>query len=351
MRTSFHHASATRKTSASVVLELAAGGCVGYGECAPRQYVTGETIASVRVGLETWWRAHFKSLNSLESREGVTALRERLAHGIGLPHGPNERCALDLALKDLSEKLDGAPSNEQPQAFRAPFTPVCDGVGRWSVNKELLAKVPRVKLKTARTMRELVERVRKTRDLTDAEIIVDANNDWNADHVLDRVKVLLEAGVSWFEEPAPVRDWSTLREVRRTGAKVLLDESCCNIEDLERAFTAYAVDGINVRVAKLGGPAAAQVLVGEAKGRDIGRYYGVQVAEVGTLIPAGRQLALTDEEALGVESGQSDLFFDAAQLWTSVVTPDRQEITVSKPSRLAGRRGHDSVRKVSDIHD
>lgn len=47
MARSFGHAAAKRSRSESVVLTMAGQGIEANGECAPRKYVTGETIDSV----------------------------------------------------------------------------------------------------------------------------------------------------------------------------------------------------------------------------------------------------------------------------------------------------------------
>src|SRR5919112_3010725 len=46
-RVSFGHAAASRSSSTNVLVRIETdGGTVGFGECVPREYVTGETPAS-----------------------------------------------------------------------------------------------------------------------------------------------------------------------------------------------------------------------------------------------------------------------------------------------------------------
>lgn len=89
----------------------------------------------------------------------------------------------------------------------------------------------------------------------------------------------------------------------------MLDESLCTPEDARTAVEARACDAFNIRVAKNGGPLRAARLIGHARRHGIAFQIGVQVAEVGPLINAGRALAFCHRDALTVEAGQSDRFF------------------------------------------
>lgn len=328
LRVPFTHAAAVHSTSSSVLVELGLDGVVGVGEAAPRPYVTGETVESVRDGLRAWRTPGPDALREVVARVLVDGVPEGLVGGVP----PNVRCAIELALIDLAQK--GRPLPDA--GTEIPFVPVLDGNGRWSSGATHLATAPLVKVKTARTLEETAERVRALQDGR-RTVIVDANNGWGRADARGAVGRLLHEGATWFEEPTAPRDWEAMRELRGLGARILLDESCCREPDLDAALDADAVDAVNVRVAKLGGPSAAARIAARAEAAGLGRYYGVQVGEVGTLIAAGRAVALADPGRLGAESGQADLFFDDDRLWAAPVPVDRVRGVMTVPSALRGR--------------
>lgn len=328
LRVPFAHAAGVRSTSSSVLVELELDGVVGIGEAAPRPYVTGETVESVRDGLRAWRPPVPDAMREVVARVLTDGVPEELVGGAP----PNLRCAIELALVDLAQKGRPVPGADA----EIPFVPVLDGNGRWSTGATHLATAPLVKVKTARTLEETAERVRALRDRP-RTVIVDANNGWGRADARSAVGRLLHEGATWFEEPTASRDWEALRELRGLGARILLDESCCTEADLDAAVDADAVDAVNVRVAKLGGPSAAARIAARAEAAGFGRYYGVQVGEVGTLIAAGRAVALADPGRMGAESGQADLFFDDDQLWAAPVPVDRVRGVMTVPGALRGR--------------
>ena len=81
MARSFGHAANNRNTAESLVLTYEHAGIAANGECAPRHYVTGETLASVSAELAqvNWTRYR----DGLESSDPVGVLQTLMAHGMG----------------------------------------------------------------------------------------------------------------------------------------------------------------------------------------------------------------------------------------------------------------------------
>ncbi|MDC9598793.1 enolase C-terminal domain-like protein [Xenorhabdus anantnagensis] len=339
MAVPFKHSSFARWSSESIVLELNVDGVIGYGECAPRQYVTGESIDVVHQMLTFWIKERLMSVaHSLVS--GVP-FDEVLADEFSFikDAAPNACCAIELAIMDWLEKSTRTPLGPKAVVDSAPFVPVLDSYGRWNASDSVIAKAPLVKLKLADTLEETCKRISVVRKQTSATVLIDANNAWSKKEIPVVVPYCMDAGAEWFEEPCKIRDYQTLREIRTYGAKVLLDESVQNENDIIVALDAEAVDGINIRIAKCGGLSCAGRIANLAKTKGLARYYGVQVAEVGTLITAGRILALSDSQPLGVEAGQSDLFFNSDTLWVTnpALSRDRGIITRTHNDQLNGR--------------
>ncbi|PHM72296.1 enolase C-terminal domain-like protein [Xenorhabdus sp. KJ12.1] len=339
MAVPFKHAKFSRWSSESIILELNVDGVTGYGECAPRLYVTGESIDIVQKKLSSWINERLISVaNSLLS--GIS-FNELLVHEFNILKGagPNTFCAIELAIMDWFEKRTEMSLSPPPIVDSAPFIPVLDSYGRWNVSSSVISRSRLVKLKLADTLEETCKRIIEIRQNTSAVILLDVNNAWSKKEIPTAIPYCMDAGAEWFEEPCGVRDYQTLRNIRAYGAKILLDESIQNENDVITAFEEESVDGVNIRIAKCGGIFSARKLAKLAKEKNISRYYGVQVAEIGTLITAGRLLALSDPYPLGIEAGQSDIFFNSNILWVTSSALLRNEgiITRTFNDQLNGR--------------
>ncbi|MFI6403480.1 mandelate racemase/muconate lactonizing enzyme family protein [Streptomyces sp. NPDC050548] len=323
MRTPFDHPAARRRTSDSLVLGLTTDdGVRGLGECAPRPYVTGETCDGVRAQLEKVdFDALFARLTDVRPRQLLALLhRDGFARVFGIDGGNNLRCLIETAVLDwIGHRLGldarqllpgGEATGPAPRSL--PVSQVLD----LSLGAEefLATRGPFhfVKIKAsddtehdARTVRTVRERLGD-----DVPVMVDANMSWTPDTALSQARCLREAGADWVEEPLAKGSWEALRELRcRGGLRVMLDESVCTDRDARKAVRSGACDAFNVRVSKNGGPLPAAELVAHARRNGVRFQIGVQVAEVGPLINAGRALAFRHRDAMTVEAGQSDRFF------------------------------------------
>jgi L-Ala-D/L-Glu epimerase len=328
MRTSFDHPAARRRTSESLVLRLTADGTHGVGECAPRPYVTGETTASVCAALGgVDVGAVTALLTRRDPAETLAALhRDGFARVFGVRGGNNLRCLLETAVLDwLGHRLGlngrrllpaGPGTGEGAAGAAGPAVLPVSQVLDLSLDAEefLATRGPFhfVKIKAYEEIARDLRTVRTIRaKLGDGvPVMVDANMCWTPENALGHARRLADAGADWVEEPLAPRDWATLGALVRDGAlRVMLDESVCTAEDARTAVASGACDAFNIRVSKNGGPLPAAALVALARRHGIRFQFGVQVAEVGPLINAGRALAFGHPDALTVEAGQSDRFF------------------------------------------
>ncbi|MFD8008210.1 enolase C-terminal domain-like protein [Streptomyces mirabilis] len=322
MAVSFDHPAKRRSTSDSLLLRLDIDGACGLGECAPRAYVTGETTETVAGALRhVPMDEIFARVRSTEP----AALLARLRHGgvagtFGLRGGGNLLCLLETALLDLLGRrlgLGGAelvPTEGAPAA-RRPALPVSQVLDlSLDVEEFLDTRGPFhfVKVKAAddiardlRTVTAIRARLGDT-----VPVMVDANMSWTPDEAHGHLAALRDAGADLVEEPLAKGSWAELARLRaRTGLRILLDESVCTLDDARTAVESGACDAFNVRVAKNGGPVTAAQVIELARRAGLGFQIGVQVAEVGPLINAGRALAFAHGDAFTVEAGQSDRFF------------------------------------------
>ncbi|MFE9427490.1 enolase C-terminal domain-like protein [Kitasatospora sp. NPDC006697] len=340
MAVGFDHPAKRRTASDSLLLRLSVDGVSGLGECAPRRYVTGESAESVTAELAALpLEPLLDRLRASEPAELLHRLRESgLTGTFGVQGGQNLRCLLETALLDLLCRRLGLSCQEvmarqSAVPDRLPVSQVLDL--SLDVEEFLDTRGPFhfVKIKASREIARDAATVRAIRErLGDrVPVMVDANMSWTVEQAPGHLRTLHEAGADWVEEPLAKGSWAALAGLRaRSELRIMLDESVCTLADARQAAASGACDAVNVRIAKNGGPVAAARLVELARRTGLAYQIGVQVAEIGPLIAAGRALAFAHPGALTVESGQSDRFFPQP-----VVTPappvDRTANTVSPP--------------------
>jgi L-alanine-DL-glutamate epimerase-like enolase superfamily enzyme len=341
MARTFRHAGKARGASASVLLALRAdaasgrwtGEETGWGEAAPREYVTGESIPSVLAALgDRPLPAEAVDLASAPPAEALTGLAALpLPRLLGTPPGPAQpaaAAALETALFDLvcrrhdvagfralhlagfGDLLSATPS-AMPVATVLDLDrdPIAHLTGLSAIQR---AAIPHVKLKAGPSVGLVAALVKRVRALVpDATVSVDANGGWAAQDVLVHARDLVRAGVAWLEEPLAPRRWADLARVRRAGLRVMLDESFSCAQDLADAVTHEAADLVNLRVSKCGGPLRLLTLAQAARAAGLGCQLGVQVGEVGPLWAAGRLIgtALATPTPVAVEAGRQDEWF------------------------------------------
>ncbi|MEW2129027.1 enolase C-terminal domain-like protein [Streptomyces sp. NPDC005435] len=331
MARSFAHAAHARRWSQSVLVRCTVGGVTGWGEGAPRAYVTGETLESVTHALLTARLPDWAEVFDGSFADGVRALAS-----LGLPAllggseapAPAAAAALETALLDA---LCRAHGRDMAEALAVAATPgvlrdaprvrtsalVLDssrtpGELLGALPSEALAHLTHVKVKALPDpwpTRELVDEVRAFVDPRRTTVSVDANGCWSPADAL-RAAALLADRTAWLEEPTRPRDWATLGAVQRdTGCPVMLDESAVTPADLDAAREHAAATYVNVRVSKCGGLLPSLRLLAHARARGLRCQLGVQVAEVGPLWAAGRLLAAWSDDLVAVESGRQDEWF------------------------------------------
>ncbi len=348
MRVGFDHPAARRRRSDGLVLRLTVDGVDGLGECAPRPYVTGESTDGVRRELQRVpMRRLLERLRTADSTELAALLRrDGFERTFDISGGNNLICLLETAVLDLlghrlglgmGELIRPAGPGRPDAGDPLPVSQVIDlGIG---VEEFLATRGPFhfVKVKASDDIERDARTVTAVREALgpDVPVMVDANMSWYYDDALHHIKLLAGCGADLIEEPLRKGAWTELRELRlATGVSIMLDESLCSLDDARTAVRTGAADAFNIRVAKCGGLLRSAEIIDFARQHGIGFQVGVQVAETGPLIAAGRALAFRHRDAITVEAGQSDRFFERM-----IVTPppavDRDSNTIS-PARGAG---------------
>ena len=290
------------RTEARVVtVQLTDGENRGRGESVPYARY-GETVEGV---IET-----IRSLApDLKNGLDRTSLQGRLEPGAA-------RNALDCAFWDLESKragerahvLAGIPhvgpevtaytlSLDEPSAMQAKAVQ--------HANRPLL----KIKLGGEGDLARL-QAVRQGAPNTD--IIIDANEGWDADTYRQLAPVLLELGVKMVEQPLPAGNDEALLDVERV-LPVCADEACHDRKSLSGLVGKY--DMVNIKLDKTGGLTEALELRAEAEAMGLSIMVGCMIGSSLAMAPAtlvSQGVAYTDLDGplLLAEDRSTPLKFD-----------------------------------------
>jgi L-alanine-DL-glutamate epimerase-like enolase superfamily enzyme len=178
--------------------------------------------------------------------------------------------ALDGAIHDLWGKLQGAPVYRL-WGLTTETIPQSDYTLGIDTTEKMVAKlnempgwpVYKIKLGTPNDL----DIVRELRKHTDAVFRVDANCGWTAEQTIEFAPVLKKLNVEFIEQPLPPEDVEGARRAYEKSALPLIaDENCITEEDVDRCAGRF--HGINIKLVKCGGLAAARRMV--ARARELG---------------------------------------------------------------------------------
>ena len=251
----------------------------GVGEAAPRPYY-GESVEAVGADLE---RAR-DALQPLPDDAPIDAAM-RVFNRKGFV-GTAARCALETALWDNLGRRLGAPLwkiwGADPNAMpRTSFTIGLDSPERMLEKAE--AAPPYTILKVKLGGPDDLAVMRALRAAVDRPIRVDANGAWTREEAVQMCAALADMGAELAEQPVSAEDTDGLRYVKeRSPLPIFADESCRTVKDVARL--AGAVDGVNLKLSKCGGPTEVLAAV------RLARSYGMRVM-VGCMIESSAGIA------------------------------------------------------------
>ncbi|HEX3484770.1 MAG TPA: N-acetyl-D-Glu racemase DgcA [Micropepsaceae bacterium] len=263
------------KTSADiVVVTLSENGKAGRGECVPYGRY-GETVASVLAQIES---------QRLEIERGLsrTVLQDCLPAGAA-------RNAIDCALIDLEAKKTGQPAHRllglpPPRPVRTAYTLSLDSPQAMGAAAAEAAGKGYGLLKLKIAGEDDIARVEAVRrNAPDARLIVDANEGWNRDALIQFAPALAHLGVALIEQPLKAAEDDILAGYD-SPVPLCADESCHTRADLPRLKTRYT--HINVKLDKAGGLTEAAALVRAAQSIGLKVMVGCMVSTSLAMAPA-----------------------------------------------------------------
>lgn len=319
-RVSFKHASAERNVTQSVlVIARSDDGLTGYGEGCPRDYVTGETDASVAAFFEHHRADLMAKINDLSTLE-----KWRQAHEQDIDVNPAAWCALELALLDLFARRNGQPVEAllemPPLAGPFEYTAVLGATGaeQFAETLERYRKIGmrdyKIKLSgdVGRDRENLA--ILQAAGIAPRQVRADANNLWSDFNVAHDYLASLDYPFAAIEEPLRPGQFTDLLKLAETLAtRIVLDESITREHQLSQLPGAPERWIVNLRVSKMGGLLRSLALAIRCRDMGIALVVGAQVGETSLLTraalmvaQAARDIVIGQEGAFGTLLLESD---------------------------------------------
>ena len=298
------------RTQAEVVsVEINRNHFTGHGECVPYARYN-ETLGSV-----------------IQQIESLPADIDRKTLQTMLPAGA-ARNAVDCALWDLESKTLNQPiwqlaGMQMPKQALTAFTLSLDEPenmlkqAKYNSNRPLL----KIKLGTPNDMPRL-EAVRL--GAPNSEIIVDANEGWNAEIYTKLAPDLVRLGVKLVEQPLPANQDDALIGLPRP-LPICADESCHDRSSLPQLVGKY--DYVNIKLDKTGGLTEAlllknkaledgfKIMVGCMVGSSLAMAPATLIAQNATFVDLDGPLLLSQDRHHGLLYEESWVYPPVRELW------------------------------------
>jgi L-alanine-DL-glutamate epimerase-like enolase superfamily enzyme len=285
-------------------------GLVGLGEGYPDRFYgeTVETMAAIFPML-------LAAVGDFEpTADGVRAASARLQAAIRWNGGA--KCAIDTAIHDLVGKVAGLPVHRLlGLGTDIPPTDFTLGLDEPSIVAERARRAggfPALKIKCGGPAD--VATLEAVRAVYDKPIRVDANTGWTPDVALQLLPALVDLGVELIEQPFPAGRLDWLRDLQAGSTlPIVADESCVTVDDLDALVGVTA--GVNVKLAKCGGPGAAALMLARARELGFRTFLGCMeetsvaiaasaaVASLAEWVDLDGNLLLADEPFTGLTLG------------------------------------------------
>jgi len=258
-----------RTEAVVVVVEAAADGIVGRGECVPYARY-GETVEGVVSAIE--------GVDTIASREDLARV---------LPPGA-ARNAIDCALWDLEAKRKGRSVADLAGFGPLKAIPTCytlslDAPDVMAARARDAHVHPLLKIKLGGGAGD-AERMRAIRAARpNARLVADANEAWHPDDLDMLLAVAAEARFELIEQPLPAGNDGALADMR-CPISICADESAHTIDGLAALRDRY--DAVNIKLDKTGGLTGALAMSAEARRLGFKTMVGCMLATSLAMAPA-----------------------------------------------------------------
>lgn len=262
-----------RSLSSTVARVETASGCVGYGETCP---LGSSYLPAHSAGARTALQEIAPHLIGLDAGNPVAVYRAMnralLGHGYA-------KSAIDIACWDILGRLTTRPicdlvGGRQQETFPLYATVSLDTPERMrdQVSRFRAEGIKRFQIKVGTDPRSDAARVYAVTGVLDDDdlLCVDANGGWSMADAVTAVKLLEDVPAMLLEQPC--RTYEECLQVRsRTALPMILDEVIVDLGGLVRAWNDRAMEGINLKISRVGGLTPARMI------RDVAEQLGLIV--------------------------------------------------------------------------
>jgi len=324
----FSHSRKKGSSANNIIVEVLAnqGKIRGYGEGAPRSYVTGESQESaaktvvnlIQEDSFLWEFNHVSQIwdfidSAPKGKENNAAI-----------------CALEMALLDVLSKSQNKSVLEyfQKDFYISPIyygatVPLANNQRAMEVCRLVKKmRIKKIRLKMGKGLEQNREAIKTVRLVfgDDCDLRIDSNGAWDYELALKHVPLLKEHKVKVVEQPMmptdpDIADFASAMQAN--GIILMADESACSLSDVETIVGKGCYKMINVRLSKCGGFRRSIRIIDELRDRGFFFQIGCQLGESGILSAAGRALSLLCRDAV-----YHDGSYDRFMLKENITTED-----------------------------
>lgn len=323
-KVAFRHASAERQAMQSLWVQVRSStGTTGVGEGCPREYVTGESLATAAAFVDRHgdeWRAAIGDLDSLRSWIAL--------HRAEIDANPAAWSAVEIALLDCMgkeagldvERLLGVPALSGRYRYSAVIGDGSQAAFEAQLAHYLKAGFGDFKIKLSGILERDLAKVRTLAraGIAPTAVRADANNLWS-DHRA-AISHLVALGFPFFaiEEPLKVGDHAGMRALADAlQTRIILDESALREEQLGALRDDARRWIVNLRISKMGGLVRSLQVARAAMEHGLRVVVGAHVGETSVLTRAGLTVATLARDILVAQEGA----FGTHLLGRDAVTP------------------------------
>jgi L-alanine-DL-glutamate epimerase-like enolase superfamily enzyme len=326
----FSHSLRKRSYVNNIIVEIIAeqGKIIGYGEGAPRSYVTGESMESIvksirrfqkhdtfprkLIDISQIWNFIDDITNGKEHNAAICAFETALLDTLGKSQ---HRYIIDYFSKDfMTDKVYYGAAI--PLDNRKKVMEMCRLIKTLNINA-LRLKLGK-NIEQNKTMLEIVHSVFGN----DYDLRVDINCSWDGKLAAMHIPLIQKYNVKTIEQPMmpddpDIANFAGL--MQNIGVILMADESACCFDDVEKIVKESFYKMINVRLSKCGGFRNSLKMIDYLRLNGVPFQVGCQLGESGVLSAAGRVLCLLCRDAVYYD-GSYDQFLIEENVTSKNVT-------------------------------
>lgn len=314
----FSHSLRKRISVKNIIVTLVGenGKILGFGEGAPRPYVTGETTEIAEENIrDLICREDFPG--NIEDIEQIWEYIDELPRGKEMNAAI---CAIEMALLDAFSRKKNKQvtdffshryytgSIEYGAAIPLSSTEIVKTVSMKIKN----LGINKLKLKMGRDYSQNISLLGIVDSIFSEgyDLKVDVNGVWTYETGVQHLELLKQYNIKLLEQPMSPKDQDIHKfylEAKKYNIALMADESACSINDLYNLNGSMCYQMINIRLSKCGGLRRSMQMIEYLRNKKIKFQIGCQLGESGLLSSAGRILNLLSNDSVYYDGSYDNL--------------------------------------------